>query len=90
MFTGAFPAGERVVDRLKEIAVLSQNDSKNLIDKVIGISKLTQCQVDVSWTEDAFIRFANNGITTSGYRITQQITITSERIQYDLTSYERF
>ena len=29
------------------------------------------------WTEDDFIRFANNGITTSGYRITQQISITS-------------
>src|ERR1700683_1377731 len=57
--------------------MLSQNDAKNLIDKVIGISKLPQCQVDVSWTEDAFIRFANNGITTSGYRITQQVSISS-------------
>jgi len=33
--------------------------------------------VDVTWTEDAFIRFANNGITTSGYRITQQIAVNS-------------
>src|SRR3984957_9924017 len=57
--------------------MLSQPDAKNLTDKVIGISKLPQCQVDFSWTENAFIRFANNGITTSGYRITQQITITS-------------
>ena len=31
----------------------------------------------MQWTEDDFIRFANNGITTSGYRITQQISITS-------------
>ena len=31
----------------------------------------------MSWTEDAFIRFANNGITTSGYRITQQVSISS-------------
>jgi len=38
---------------------------------------LPQCQVDVTWTEDAFIRFANNGITTSGYRITQQIAVNS-------------
>ncbi|HMC58486.1 MAG TPA: metallopeptidase TldD-related protein [Candidatus Solibacter sp.] len=57
--------------------MLTQKDAKNLIDKVIGASKLPQCQVDVTWTEDAFIRFANNGITTSGYRITQQITISS-------------
>lgn len=33
--------------------------------------------MDVTWTEDAFIRFANNGITTSGYRITQQIAVNS-------------
>jgi len=57
--------------------MLSQREARNLIDKVIGASKLPQCQVDVTWTEDAFIRFANNGITTSGYRITQQIAVNS-------------
>ena len=57
--------------------MLSQTDAKNLIDKVISYSKLPQCEADVNWTEDAFIRFANNGITTSGYRITQQVSISS-------------
>jgi predicted Zn-dependent protease len=57
--------------------MLSQPDARNLIDKVISYAKLPQCQVDVSWTEDAFIRFANNGITTSGYRIAEQVSISS-------------
>ncbi len=57
--------------------MLSPKDAKNLVDKLIGFSKLPQCQVDISWTEDAFIRYANNGITTSGYRITQQVSISS-------------
>src|SRR5580698_5867978 len=57
--------------------MLSQQDVKNIIDKVIGYSKLPGCEVDVQWTEDDFIRFANNGITTSGYRVTQQISINS-------------
>jgi predicted Zn-dependent protease len=57
--------------------MFSQQDSKNLIEKVISYSKLPDCEVDVNWTEDAFIRFANNGITTSGYRITQQVSISS-------------
>jgi predicted Zn-dependent protease len=57
--------------------MLTQQEAKNLVDKVIGYSKLPQCEADVSWTEDSFIRFANNGITTSGYRITQQISISS-------------
>jgi predicted Zn-dependent protease len=57
--------------------MLSQQDIKNIIDQVIGYSKLPGCEVYVNWTEDDFIRFANNGITTSGYRITQQISISS-------------
>jgi predicted Zn-dependent protease len=57
--------------------MLSQQDVKNIIDQVIGYSKLPECEVYVNWTEDDFIRFANNGITTSGYRITQQISISS-------------
>ena len=57
--------------------MFSQQDVKNIIDQVIGYSKLPECEVDIQWTEDDFIRFANNGITTSGYRVTQQISISS-------------
>lgn len=57
--------------------MFSQQDVRNIIDQVIGYSKLPGCEVNVQWTEDDFIRFANNGITTSGYRVTQQISITS-------------
>jgi predicted Zn-dependent protease len=57
--------------------MLSQQEVKNIIDQVIGYSKLPECEVNVNWTEDDFIRFANNGITTSGYRVTQQISISS-------------
>ena len=57
--------------------MFSQQQVKDIIDQVIGYSKLPGCQVDVQWTEDDFIRFARNGITTSGYRVTQQISITS-------------
>src|SRR5271167_376863 len=57
--------------------MFSQQQVKDIIDQVIGYSKLPGCEVNVQWTEDDFIRFANNGITTSGYRVTQQISITS-------------
>lgn len=57
--------------------MFSQQDVKNIIDQVIGYSTLPECEVDIQWTEDDFIRFANNGITTSGYRVTQQISISS-------------
>ena len=57
--------------------MFSRQDAKNIIDQVIGYSKLPGCEVNLQWTEDDFIRFANNGITTSGYRVTQQVSITS-------------
>lgn len=57
--------------------MMTQQDAKNLIDKVFSFSKLPECEVDVQWTEDDFIRYAVNGITTSAYRVTQQISITS-------------
>ena len=57
--------------------MFSQEEVKDIVDRVIGYSKLPGCEVYVQWTEDDFIRFANNGITTSGYRVTQQVSITS-------------
>jgi predicted Zn-dependent protease len=57
--------------------MFTQQDVKNIIDQVIGYSTLPECEVNVQWTEDDFIRFANNGITTSGYRITQSVSISS-------------
>lgn len=57
--------------------MLSKQDAKNLIDKVISFSTLPECEVGIDFSEEVFIRFANNGITTSGYRVTQGINITS-------------
>src|ERR1035437_2967772 len=57
--------------------MLSQQEARNLIDKAIGYSKLPGCQIDLYSSEDVFIRFANNGITTSGYRVTQNLSISS-------------
>ena len=57
--------------------MLSQQDAKNIIDQTIGYAKLPGCAVSLNWTEDDFIRFARNGITTSGYRITQNCYIAS-------------
>jgi predicted Zn-dependent protease len=57
--------------------MLSQQDAKNLIDQAIGYSKLPGCQIDLLSSEDAFVRYANNGITTSGYRVTQSLSISS-------------
>lgn len=57
--------------------MLTENESRRLTEKVISYSKLPECEVDVQFTESVFIRFANNGITTSGYQVNQQVSITA-------------
>jgi len=57
--------------------MLSQQDAKTIVNQVTGYAKLPGCAVYLNWTEDDFIRFARNGITTSGYRITQNCYIES-------------
>ena len=57
--------------------MLSQQDAKNLIDRILSYSKLPECEIRLSSDESVFIRFANNGITTSGYVITQDVLISS-------------
>ena len=57
--------------------MLSKQDARNLADKVLGFAKLPECRVNISASENAFIRFANNGITTSGYQLNHTVDISS-------------
>src|SRR5450755_4787781 len=57
--------------------MFSKQDAKNLCDKVLSYSKLPECRVSLNVSENVFIRFANNGITTSGYVLDQNVTINS-------------
>ena len=55
--------------------MLSKQEAKNLADKVLSFSKLPECSVRIYASETVFIRFANNGITTSGYLLNHSIGI---------------
>ena len=57
--------------------MLTRDDAKKLTDKVLSYSTFPECDVSVTSSEDASIRFALNGITTSGYTIEQSLTIVS-------------
>ncbi len=55
----------------------TKEEARRLVEKIIGYSRLPECEVQLQSGETAFIRFANNGITTSGYQVTQQVSITA-------------
>lgn len=57
--------------------MLTKQEAKNLADKIMGYAKLPSCRVDISDSENVFIRFANNGITTSGYTLDHSVSISS-------------
>src|SRR5580658_10663828 len=57
--------------------MLTKQDAKNLADKALGYAKLPGCSLYISASENVFIRFANNGITTSGYTLDQSVGIES-------------
>ncbi len=57
--------------------MLTAQDARNLADRIFGMTKLPECALNLSSTEDVFIRFANNGITTSGYRVEHSVSISA-------------
>jgi predicted Zn-dependent protease len=57
--------------------MLTTQDARNLADKVLSYAKLPGCNVSIYASENVFIRFANNGITTSGYSLDQSVGIES-------------
>src|SRR5438105_461252 len=57
--------------------MMTKQEAKNLADKIMSYAKLPECRVTISAAENVFIRFANNGITTSGYTIEHNVSISS-------------
>jgi predicted Zn-dependent protease len=57
--------------------MLTRQEAKNLADKILGYAKLPECGVTINASENVFIRYANNGITTSGYTLDQSVSIDS-------------
>lgn len=57
--------------------MLTRQNAKNLADKILSYAKLPGCNVYINTSENVFIRFANNGITTSGYSLDQSVGIES-------------
>lgn len=59
--------------------MLTLQQAKDLAKKVISYSTFPGCDVTISTTERSSIRFALNGITTSGFTIGQTMSITAEK-----------
>jgi predicted Zn-dependent protease len=59
--------------------MLSKDQAQKLIEKALSYSTFPDCQVSVNSSEDAFIRYALNGITTSGFVVDQTMSVSSAK-----------
>src|SRR5579863_9686812 len=59
--------------------MFTKDEAQKLAQKVIGLSTFPDCQVTVSATEQAYTRFANNGITTASLSMRQTVSIAVTR-----------
>jgi len=59
--------------------MFSKDEARKLAAKAIGFSTFPECQVTVTATEQAYTRFANNGITTASLGLRQNMSISVTR-----------
>jgi predicted Zn-dependent protease len=60
--------------------MLTRDEAQKLTQKVIGLATFPECHVTVTASEQAYTRFANNGITTASFnrRHTVSVSVTRE------------
>ena len=59
--------------------MLTREEAKKLAEKVLGYSTFPECSVSITSSEQAFTRFANNGITTAALVNRHSVSIASTR-----------
>ena len=59
--------------------MLTREQAQKITEKVLSYSTFPECEISVNSSESAFIRFALNDVTTSGFTVEQSMSITSVR-----------
>jgi len=59
--------------------MLTRDEAQKLAQKVLGLSTFPECQVTITASEQAYTRFANNGITTASFNLRHTIAIAATR-----------
>ena len=59
--------------------MLTKEQAQRLTEKALSFSTFPECDISVNSSERAFIRFALNDVTTSGFTVEQSMSITSVR-----------
>jgi predicted Zn-dependent protease len=55
--------------------MLTREQAKKITEKILSFSKLPDCSVSISDEEEAYVRFAVNSVTTSGFSVDRSAVI---------------
>ena len=59
--------------------MLTRDEAQTLSEKLIKLSSYPECSITINETEEAYTRFANNGITTASFSRRRTLTISVSR-----------
>ena len=59
--------------------MLNRDEAQKLAKKVIGMATFPECQVAINSSEQAYTRFANNGITTASLNLRHTVAVSVAR-----------
>src|SRR5512145_1718173 len=59
--------------------MMTRDQAQKLAEKILSYSKFPDCSLTINETEEVFVRFANNGITTAGFTTERTVNISSTR-----------
>ena len=59
--------------------MLTQDEAQKIAKKVLAMSSFPECQVTITSQEQAYTRFANNGITTASFALRNNLSIVTTR-----------
>ena len=59
--------------------MMTKEQTQALANKILSFSKFPHCSVSISESEQAQVRFANNGITTAGFTVERTVSIASTK-----------
>ncbi|MDW8354273.1 MAG: TldD/PmbA family protein [Bryobacterales bacterium] len=57
----------------------TREEAQKLAERILSLSRFPECTVTLAASEQANVRFANNGITTAGFVLERSVTVTSTR-----------
>lgn len=59
--------------------MLTRDEAQQLAKKLLGYATFDDCQVTINASEQAYTRFANNGITTASFNLRNTVSIVATR-----------